>query len=1625
MTISITGARENNLKGIDVVFSEGLTAVTGISGSGKTSLVFDTLYHEARRRYLDIFAVTANTARLNAAVVDEIIGLGPAVAVSQNSLNWNPNSTLATASGLHPFFRLLYARLGERKCRACGSKLDQVSEDDIVKYCLDLEPGIEQEHISIYIPLLTDSPGSHTCLLAFLEGAFGPDKIRVDGDVLSTIDRPLEVDKEHDLGILVHDLSVPVKLEEMRAIIRQAREIGSNGLHILSDRHTERFSFTSMCSHCGRWYDTLGPADFNIKCPHCSGSGCPTCSETGLTVGAASVSFDSYNFNEMLSLSVSEAKKVFNNYHNRASATRLFHEIRRRLEALDRVGLGYLVLSRPSPTLSRGESQRVRLAVILNSQLEDILYILDEPTIGQHPTDVTRFLPVLRQLAGPVVFVEHDRAAVAAADRVIDLGPGAGRSGGQIVFCGSPQQLWQENTLTGRFFSGREDVCYPPVRTTPDVFLSIIGAFRNNLKNIDVRIPLERFTTICGVSGSGKSTLIEEVIVPTLTEKQAVGCRQYEGVKLKPVLVDQKPIGRNPRSNPATYTNLADIIRDMFSRASGLSPAHFSFNRPEGACPVCSGLGSIEVRMKYLASSWVRCASCAGRRFSEEVLSKSVTFGKRSFTIADFFELSVDEVGGLLLESVFLAQTAFEEAKSIITALKDIGLGYMPLGQPSPTLSGGEAQRVKLAKYLGKRNLHRQLIILDEPSTGLHLHDLSGLLAVLDRLVRNGATIIVVEHALDFIRASDWAIELGPGAGPDGGRLLYAGPSSGLEAIENSPTGQALRADTQLRSVSDRQGLRHDHSETIVIRNARTHNLRDLTVTIPKHRLTLITGVSGSGKSSLVKNILETEGKRRFLETLSLYERQGTREGAEAEVDSISGLGVTTSTRPTRRFFEIRSTVGTISEISHNLAILFATIGERLCPECGRTLERHQQWRCPHCHFSESLPGPSHFDPTIYAAACEHCQGVGTIQEPVPDKLIIHPEKPLCAGAMYSPGFFPKGFLCKPFNSGYDIVQAVARKYGFDPMKTPWEQMDHTAQQVFLFGDKKPLEVVFSSKSGRIWRKKITFGGFYSWIRDWDVGGTYTRTIPCPECGGARLRARYRSVTVRGKTMPELGLITLTELGRFLIEFRDHEFTFKPLKQVMVKAIKRLEFLERVGLGYLHLERIASTLSAGEAQRLNLASLLGSGLTSLTVLLDEPTRGLHPSEIEVLLSSLKELRDEGNTVIMVEHDLQSIRAADHIIDFGPGAGQEGGTIVAQGPKESVQQSSSLTGQWLRGERTIALPTNRRKPMSWLTIRGAQANNLKGQTISVPLGVLVGICGVSGSGKSTLCIDTIGRALAPKTHTTSVAHEPIEPGKHDSIEGAPSKTIMVDQARASIVNPANFLGLTKRIHSLYAQCVVAQLLEISEKDLTGPCSVCKGRGVLRHDMGFLPAMHDVCETCQGSGYCPEAWQIEIQGVALPQAFELSLDQLGEFFKEDVSIQRICSLANHCGLGYLVLKQPGYDLSGGEIQRLKIVKELLHKADTGTMYILDEPTVGQHLEDIRTMLNLVNSLVEAGNTVMIIEHQTDVLAGCDWLIEFGPCGGPQGGYVVASGPPEEIAAGTTPTAVFLRKALWRKS
>ncbi|MFC7621877.1 hypothetical protein [Microlunatus sp. GCM10028923] len=1573
--LEVRGAAEHNLRDLEVTFGPGLTAVVGVSGSGKSSLAFDVVYAEARRRFVESLALGANRVRVPAARVRSIDGLGPAVAVAQNVLNRNPSSTVASSVGLHPFLRILYARFAEVGCPRCGLAVRAVSDEERLAVALDLLE--ETDGLDVEVAVVRGLTGSHARLLAGLRDRF--DVITVDGRPWPKTSRArLDPAAPHDVAVRVTTLRRGMAVAEVRAALEQADGLGRpevrlGGTPILR---------APVCPGCGAWVRPLGPAAF--------GDGTDTSSHriAGLTLP------------ELINRPVTDVLEFVERFPATPRSRRIRDELLRRLRPLVTLGLGHLALDRPMPTLSRGEAQRTRLAVVLSGRLEDLLHVLDEPTIGLHHSDLRRLLDAIVELPGPVLMVEHDPAAIALADDVVEIGPAGGAAGGRLVFQGPPAELWRADTASGVGFSARTRRPAQRRRPVPDARIRIGGAHVHNLRDVDCELPVGALTVITGPSGAGKTTLAREVLLASLREGGPVGCGTFEAPVIRSLAVDQAPLGNNPRSNPATYTKVFDRIRDVFAAGTGRSATEFTFNRSEGACPACEGMGAVELSLRDVAPVWVPCEECEGLRFRPEVLAATWS----GLSIADVLAASVDDARAVFAEHPAVAR--------VLDTLIEVGLGYVTLGQPSPSLSGGEAQRVRLARELTKAKAG-DLVLLDEPTTGLHPADLDRLLAVLHRLTDRGCTVVVVEHQPDVINAADWRIELGPGGGPDGGRLQHCGPPE----PERRPRPRPRAAPRSGRRSSD----------LLRIRGARSHNLQGVDVDFAKGRYTVVTGVSGSGKTSLVRDVVAAEANRRLLECLSVYERQSVREGPEAPVDSLTGLGPTMiidaggTNAPwwsTDGRDAARGTVAQAGDLDRLIAVLLARSGERTCLDCGGTDVGRTSpaagaaWTCRDCGADAVPIEPRHLVGSP-ATLCPHCLGRGVIRRFHFDRWVVRPDEGICAGcfrgtsggpsAMTSASLALFSYFCKPSTGGNASLRAFADRHGFDLETTPWSALREETRQAFLFGEPSST----SEFSLDAWI------GMNHWAQS-DLGGAETTASPCPECDGRRLRAPYLTLRLAGRDRHDLFSASIGELAELLDSLDEPDD--RPAAEARSVALHRLRFLRAVGLGYLQLDRAAWTLSAGEAQRIKLAAVLGAGLVGMTVLLDEPSRGLHPSEVGAVVRSLAELRDAGNTVIAVEHDPAMIRAADEIVEVGPGPGRAGGRIV------DLDSDESVTRPVLDGRFTIPGRDRRREPAGRMRVTGARENNLRALDVDVPLGVLVGVCGVSGSGKSSLVVDTIALGLdRPKTGVPGRGVIRVQPGAHDTIADPPPRTVVADQSHAEIASPGMFLGLVGAVRKAFAASEAAVEDGLRAKDLKYGCDACKGRGVWTEGLAFLPSVTQRCDACAGSGYRREIAALVERGRTLAEFEALTLAELVEEWGDLPAVGRAGGAALELGLGYLVVRQPGWSLSGGEAQRLKLAKELARPAKTGTLYLLDEPTVGLQATDVAALVRALDTIVDAGNSVLVVEHDPLLLAACDWLIELGPGAGPDGGMIIFEGPPERLATAGTPTAPYLAEVL----
>jgi len=1472
-------------------------------------------------------------------------------------------------------------------------------------------------------------------------------------------------------------------------------------------------------------------------------STCHKCEGARIRSYPAATKLHGVTIHELTSMSIGGSLDFFNalplTEEENLIAEEVIKELRQRLFFLNDVGLHYLTLERTAPTLSGGEAQRVRLASQIGSGLSKATYVLDEPSIGLHPRDNTKLLASLRALCdkgNTVIVVEHDEETIVAADHIVDVGPLAGKFGGEIIVSGSMRDLLKsDRSITAEYLTGRKKIPIPKKRRAGSKkAIEIIGAKHHNLKDATVKIHLEMLIAVTGVSGSGKSSLITDILYPALSNhhhhaKMKVG--KHKAIKGldevdKVIAIDQSPIGRTPRSNPSTYIKLFDHIRDLFAKlpeaqAQGYKPGRFSFNVKEGSCPSCGGMGMIKVDMDFMEDEWVICEHCEGRRFDMKTLSVLYK-GKNIYEV---LEMTIND-----------ASEFFETIPPIykkLSMLREVGLGYLKLGQSSPTLSGGEAQRIKLAKELSRPSTGRTLYILDEPTTGLHFHDIHKLIEVLQKLVDKGNTVLVIEHNMDLVKTCDWIIDLGPEGGDGGGEIIAIGKPEKIAKL-TTPTGKAIYHALNPKPIQPEEikPRKQTFDDAIHIEKAEQNNLTGFNVSIPHGKITVCTGPSGSGKSSLAFETVYAEGQRRYTESMSAYARQYVKQMPKPKMEAMDGLLASIAIEQKSHAGNPRSTIGTMTEAYDYLRVLFAHQGIAYCPETGEKIEsiskefvldqimqlpektkvqilapldlkegfetladrllREGFLRIRLNGETYELDGEIPFDKRrkneamlvvdrlmvsekskkrIYDAIdtaakmaggtlVTHIDGKDTFYnlafavpstgksypQITPHTFQFNTQSGMCFDCMglgYQFGASLQGHRAIMRMSPYALIKKIWKDYatranlrfieevfdilGIDP-DIPLEKLPGDKLQLLLGGSDTPIEEKGAT---------LSFRGLGPIFADLAKSATtslkeelapWVNQITCPSCEGTRLNPLARNVKLDGLTISGVCALPLSEAATFIdkIELKD-----SLLDETMAQLKHRLHFLNAIGLDYLSLDRSAPTLSGGETQRIRLARQLGSWLTGCLYVLDEPTIGLHPHNNALLNRSLKELCKQGNTLLLVEHDPLTIEIADKIIDFGPEAGKHGGRIMAQGTFQEIKKNKdSLTGAYLSGRKSIPIPEKRREPKGILRLEKARLHNLKNLGFDIPTGVITCFTGVSGSGKSTLMNDLIRPAvkqsLAKRRNPDVVTYA----GCTVSGISAFDKMLVIDQnpigttARADV---STYTDLSTPLRRHMAELPEAKARGLKPKHfshnhLKGMCTKCWGLGKRKIEMQFLPPIRITCDSCHGYRLKPLSLQVKTRGMHLGQMLELTVEEAIEKLPPIPKLLKILETLISVGLGYLTLGQEIATLSGGEAQRLRLARELAKRSTGKTLYLFDEPTIGLHSEDILKLLKIFHTLVDKGNTVLMIEHNLDIIKNADYLIDIGPEAGSRGGEIVSMGMPEEVAEHPTSyTAEYLKPLL----
>ena len=1265
------------------------------------------------------------------------------------------------------------------------------------------------------------------------------------------------------------------------------------------------------------------------------------------------------------------------------------------------------------------------------------------------------------------------------------------------------------DSLTGQYLGGTREVPLPRRRRKGRGCIRISGAECHNLHDFSVDIPLGVYNCLTGVSGSGKSTLACQVLYGTthpesLDDEDEVSVRSITGLDQlqEVVLVDQSPIVRTPRSTPAVYIGVFEDIRALFcaepaAQARALKPGYFSFNSGEGRCPRCSGLGQEKVEMQFLSDIFVPCALCRGTRYTPQALSITCL----GYNMAQMLELDVQSA-----QKLFAGQHGARAARIArrLQLLVEVGLGHLALGQPLNTLSGGENQRLKLAHILvetmdgtAAAGGKGRLLILDEPGTGLHFRDLEVLLRVFDRLVEEGNTLLVIEHNMELVKCADHVIDLGPEGGSGGGLIVAQGTPEQVAACRAGYTSHYL-ADALHHAVDELPAAAAEDYDpgvpagVIALRGARHHQLKNIDVDIPRDKMTVVTGLSGSGKSTLAFDIVFAEGQKRFMDVMSPYARQFTEQMEAPDIDRITGIPPTVAIEQNRSRGGCKSTVGTVTEIWQHLRLLYAKLGQAHCPACGVPVGRRSAEEIRVLVQQEIDKRPASL--MIAAPVVRNRKGhYADLARWAARKKYPYLR---ADGALVAPDEFTP--LDRYSNHDIDVVLGEVRVEGsritLDGRECDFATLMEMVGRALEMGDgfirllkdgtdqligtrltcpqcgesyADPEPSTFSFNSPRGWcpccmghgrvgavhfkgqdekEKQSMLEAELRYDRDVERAAAKDgegRT--CPVCRGMRLHPFALGVTLSGVNIAQVGEMSaaraLSCISAWKFTGRDAEIA----RNVVAEIVPRLKFLQRVGLGYLSLMRPATTLSGGETQRIRLAAQLGSELRGVLYVLDEPTIGLHPQDNARLLDTLADLKARGNTLLVVEHDEDTMRAADHVIDLGPGAGVHGGRIVAQGSfAQVVQNPDSVTGRALRehGKHPFCGPWLPLQDAEWLEVDNCTLHNLQGVNLRVPRARLTVVTGPSGAGKTSLVSESLAPAVRVALGDKSAAADRCWGATRglDSVRAIYG----VDQSpigKTPRSTPATYIGIFNDIRALFAQSADARRMgfdagRFSFNTSAGNCPDCKGTGYIRQEMDFLPPCIVPCETCRGARYNSRTLQVRYKGKTIAEVLDMNMEQAAEFFAAQPRLADPLRLLCETGLGYLTLGQASNTLSGGEAQRIKLVAELIKgrravqsairkgRALPQDLYIIEEPTIGLHPQDVRRLVEVLRKLVEMGNTVVVIEHNLELVCEADYIIDLGPGAGEDGGRIVAQGSVRQVARSKkSVTAPYIRAELAR--
>ena len=1626
--ISIRGAKTNNLKNISLsIPHQKLITVTGISGSGKSSLVFELIAKEGQRRYFETLPSFARQfmGKLNRPAVEEIEGLSPVIAIGQRTTGMHARSTVGTLSDIYDLLRLLFARTGTTdKDMALSRAL--FSFNSALGKCPHCNGIGKQEQIDL------------NRLIVF------PNKTIREGALAPTLPNGYIMYSQVTIDVLnqvctAEGFSVDIPWNELTETQRKVILYGSDKIKVPFGKHSleSRLKWTGIKAKPREegHYKGMIPIMSDILrrdrnaniLKYVHAVTCPICEGTRLNADALSVQIHGKSIAEVATFEVNELKAWIQANTWGIVAQEIVDKMAAQLDLLADLGLGHLTLNRPAKSLRASEIQRIRVENQILMPLSDVLYVFDEPSIGLHPEENERLIWHLKQLVkkgNTVIVVEHDLDTIRQTDHIIEMGPKAGVNGGEVIFNGTFSDFMQREDLEGisptyralnnsRVISplksemtksnnppkpkpeesspnrglggehGGIDLSSvspfgeKPYReglgnnrskcTTPS--LHLLGCHERNLKRINVEFQLGKLNVVSGKSGTGKASLVKGTLLKAVRQK--LGVEVDEPVKLdshknldainKLIFIDHSPIGKTPRSNPATYLGLSDHIRDIYAslpaaKEQKFTKSRFSFNNKGGRCESCQGAGKTQIGMHFLGNVDLRCGTCNGKRFNDATLQIKY----KDLSIADVYELSINE-----------AIDFFADQKKVLAGLQilqEIGLGYLTLGQSSTTLSGGEAQRIKIANQLQKKDTGDTLYIIIEPSIGLHYDDIQTLLQLFDRIQQKGNTIVCIEQDETVISWSDWHIELGPESGKDGGTIAY----QGVPKLETERLQQVVK-----KEVSDAPIFNE-----IILNGVTTHGLKNIDVRIPKNQLTVVTGLSGSGKSSLVYDTLFAESNARFTESLSTYNRSFLQQNSEAKIVSFSGLGPAIGINRKGGTPSKRSTVGTLSGVYDAFRLLYSRIAQQ----------------------QDEIYTAQHFSFNHHLGACPTCAGLGQQDKCAPDKVIVAPEKSILNGATSA----NKALAYYADVNGQFIttLQEVAKQKNWS-INRPWQELEEEIKNTILYGTGDTIWNVtweFSNKS-RSGTQSLTpkWLGFCNYIDEEYQRKRHNKNIKnledllqevvCPTCNGSRLQAELLDPKFLGHNIHELSKLSIRACLE-LLEKTDNQSdaTILAISQAVLPSVKKsLKTIAELGLGYLSLARSVSSLSGGERQRVTLAGQLSSHLFGVTYVLDEPTIGLDAAQVAVLSKALKNIVANGNTVVVVEHDADFIRSADYLIEMGPGAGQFGGQIIYQGKVADIIEES-VTYKMLQNQQIKPIEKQNEKGEIF-GVKGAFANNLKDINVVFYGGQITAVTGVSGSGKSSLIKEVLYRSWERKRAVNCVLVHGLEQF---------FEVLLIDQeilTQNRLSTPVSYTGIIEGIKMLFAKTDYAKANGLKKADFSyqsknGKCPNCAGHGKQKTSMDFMSDIWLTCDVCQGLRYNETVLSCRFKGRSIGEVLQMTVTEAIAFFEGETIVGKLTILQD-VGIGHVLLGQAGNTLSGGESQRLKLAKSMMQKRKGATLYLFDEPSMGLHYFDILRLIEVFRSLIGRGDSVIFIEHNKTLIGAADSVVRLGPGSGENGG------------------------------